>query len=116
MLRGRVDTQRGEWVEEESGVRVSEPIHTTTKKKTLKLTLAQTSGRDDRIGSGTTVQGLTNDGYVTGEDLTLSSAALELEHGHTDRQEQHYPRDGGHESQVHVGFQQVPSAGQYAPQ
>lgn len=33
VLRGRVDTQRGEWVEEESGVRVSKPINTTTKKK-----------------------------------------------------------------------------------
>lgn len=45
-----------------------------------------------------------------------SLAALELEHGHADGQEQHYPRDGGHEAQVHVRFQQVPAAGQYAPQ
>lgn len=44
------------------------------------------------------------------------SAALELEHGHADGQEQHYPRDCGHEAQVHVGFQQVPATGQYAPQ
>jgi len=38
------------------------------KKKTLRLTLAQTSERDVQIGSGTTVQGLTSDGDVTTDD------------------------------------------------
>lgn len=43
-------------------------------------------------------------------------SAFELQYGHTDGQEQRDPRDGGHEAQVHVGFEQVPAAGQYAPQ
>lgn len=42
--------------------------------------------------------------------------AFELQHGHADGQEQHYPRDGGHEAQVHVRLQQVPATSQYAPQ
>jgi len=91
----------GEWMEE--GKQCTRFRANPHNKKTLKLTLAQTSGRDDQIGSGTTVQWLTNDGDVT-RDLTRSSAALELEHGHANRQEQYYPRDGGHEAQVHVGF------------
>jgi len=43
-------------------------------------------------------------------------SALELQHGHADGQEQHDPRNGGHETQVHVGFQQVPAASEDAPQ
>lgn len=56
---------------------------------------------------------------VRGSDEILRCtglSAFELQHGHADGQEQHDPRNGGHETQVHVGFQQVPAAGEDAPQ
>lgn len=67
----------------------------------------QTSRRCAVVGRGRVAVGVGRGRLLT---------AFELQHGHTDGQERHYPHGGGHEAHVHVELQQVPATGEYAPQ
>lgn len=84
--------------------------HPVTPSLTTVGRLSRT--RRARRGDGDVLGNYSDGGARDNEDLT----ALELQHGHANGEEQHYPRYGGYEAQVNVRFQQVPAPSQYAPQ